>query len=126
MADDSIPAVLAGVLRQAGRPLLPKEILQEIQARGLYTLKAKDPLHVVNGQLRRHCINLDFPSARPTKLFRATSDGRFEALPAPQKVSPTLYEVEGAAKAGPVALVSIPVDDPVQGDAGQAAGPTHT
>jgi hypothetical protein len=129
MSEHSIPAVMVVVLRQAGRPLLPGEILQQVQAQGLYSFKAKDPLHIVTSQLRRHCIDLDFPSARPVKWFRQTADGRYEALAAPQRmIAPPLYEVTNDTEAGSVTLVSVPPDEQVNvlECPNEAAGPTHT
>lgn len=48
------------------------EIHKEIVDKGLYEFGAKDPVHVVNGMLRKHCISLDFPTASPVKYFSVT------------------------------------------------------
>ena len=42
------------VLRKAKRPLTAEEICSEIRRLGLYEFKAKDPLSIVRGTLRRH------------------------------------------------------------------------
>jgi hypothetical protein len=128
MPEHSIPAVMVAVLRQAGRPLLPVEILHQLQAQGLYPFKARDPLHIVSSQLRRHCLDLDFPSARPVKWFRQTADGRYEALASPQRIAPTLYEVTNDTEAGSVTLVSVPPDEQatVLDRPNETVGPTHT
>lgn len=45
------------------------EIYKEICGRNLYSFGAKDPKGVVNGEIRRHCYGLDFPTASPIKHF---------------------------------------------------------
>ncbi len=50
--------------------LTAKEIYAKIIDNNLYSFVARDPLGVVNSQIRRSCLGLDFPSARPTKLFK--------------------------------------------------------
>ena len=50
--------------------LTHREAYREIVKRDLYSFGAKDPEGVVNGNLRRHCEDLDFPSASPVKYFR--------------------------------------------------------
>ncbi len=41
----------------------------EIIAHDLYHFGARNPVGVVNGELRRHCAELDFPTAHPVKYF---------------------------------------------------------
>lgn len=36
----------------------------------MYTFGAKNPTAVVSGMIRSHCIDLDFPSAKPIKYFK--------------------------------------------------------
>ena len=50
--------------------LTAKEIYHAIVKNGLYEFGAKDPVGVVNGQIRRRCAGLDFPTAYPIKVFR--------------------------------------------------------
>ena len=45
------------------------EIYKEICGRNLYSFGAKNPKGVVNGEIRRHCYGLDFPTASPIKHF---------------------------------------------------------
>lgn len=54
-----------------------EELYDEIKSRRLYEFKAVDPKHVVRSQLRRHCIELDFPSANPVKYFRVIEGDRY-------------------------------------------------
>ena len=46
-----------------------KEIYEEIVKRGLYEFPAKNPQAVVNGMIRRHCLQLNFPTSSPVKYF---------------------------------------------------------
>lgn len=45
------------------------EIYERIIQQGLYNFAAKNPKGVVNGEIRRHCLGLDFPTASPVKHF---------------------------------------------------------
>jgi len=45
---------VAEVLADAPEPLGAKEIYDEIQSRGLYAFKAKDPVNVVAAAIRAH------------------------------------------------------------------------
>ena len=49
------------------------EIYSSIIDRGLYGFGAKNPKGVVNGEIRRHCVDLDFPTAHPVKYFHIVS-----------------------------------------------------
>lgn len=52
-------------------------IYDEIVAKGLYSFRANSPVNVVNGEIRRRCKGLDFPSAYRVKLFKiAGYDGK--------------------------------------------------
>ena len=44
-------------------------IYDEILKRDLYSFGAKNPKGVVNGEIRRHCYGLDFPTSNPVKHF---------------------------------------------------------
>lgn len=79
----TINEAIAHVITAAGRPLTPKEAYEQIVKDGLYTFRAQNPLSIVTGQIRRHCKDLDFPSAEPKKYFGLTDDGRFYALEKP-------------------------------------------
>lgn len=57
------------ILRQNSEGLTAKQIYDEIIRQGLYSFGAENPVQVVNAQLRRRCVGLDFPTAYPIKLF---------------------------------------------------------
>ena len=57
------------ILKSEPKGLTSSEIYQKIVDRNLYSFGAKNPAGVVNGEIRRHCIGLDFPTAYPIKHF---------------------------------------------------------
>jgi mrr restriction system protein len=57
------------VLKYEPNGLSSSEIYQKIIDRNLYQFGAKNPVGVVNGEIRRHCLGLDFPTAYPVKHF---------------------------------------------------------
>ena len=53
------------------------EIYTQIIDKKLYQFRAKNPISVVNGEIRRHCDGLDFPTASPIKHFKISGfDGK--------------------------------------------------
>lgn len=58
------------VLSDTAEGLTAREIYDEIVKNNLYVFGAKNPLGVVNAQIRRRCVGLDFPTAYPIKIFR--------------------------------------------------------
>lgn len=66
----TIVEAIKAVLQQEPEGMTAKEIYDGIIEKGLYTFGAKNPVGVVNSQIRRRCIGLDFPTAYPVKVFR--------------------------------------------------------
>ena len=65
------------VLKTNPTGLTAYQIYEEIVRRNLYSFKAKIPDHVVNTDLRRRCVGLDFPTSHPIKLFKIVGyDGK--------------------------------------------------
>ena len=58
------------VLKDEKEGLTYLEIYSRIKERRLYELGAKSPQAVVHGEIRRHCEDLEFPSASPVKFFQ--------------------------------------------------------
>lgn len=79
----TIVGAIKEVLRSAPGPMTAKAIYQEICRRGLYQFKTETPSHVVQAQIRRHSVGLDFPSAAPVKHFRLVDSDKFALLDAP-------------------------------------------
>lgn len=65
------------VMKDTKRPLTGREAYELIISKKLYDFKAQDPVHVVVQEIRRRCMNLDFPSAKSEKLFIRLQDGRY-------------------------------------------------
>lgn len=81
----TIVEAIAKVMRDRGRPMTAAQVFDAIVGAGLYTFHADDPEHVVRAQIRRHCKELSFPSASPTKYFTMLADGTYFVLPKPTK-----------------------------------------
>ena len=65
------------VLLESAEAMTAKEIYEEIVRRDLYTFGARDPVGVVNAQIRRRCLGLEFPTAYPIKSFEiAQQEGK--------------------------------------------------
>ncbi len=77
----TIVEAIKQVMRSAQRPLTAREAFTAIVDESLYEFHAKDPLHVVSMQIRRHCAGIDFPSAAPNKHFQQHGDDRYSPLP---------------------------------------------
>ena len=114
------------VLKEAGEPLSASAIFERIQDRNLYDFKAKDPVHVVHSTLRRHCINLDFPSARRDKYFQVVEKDRYERLQTPVRAEPTAYRVQADGNRKKERVVTVPLDDRESDEQKTPLGPTHT
>ena len=61
----TIVEAIKTVLKEAPEGLTAKEIYDEIIRNKFYNFGAKNPLGVVNSQIRRRCVGLDFPTAYP-------------------------------------------------------------
>ena len=63
----TIIEAIKNVLNEQPKGLMVDEIYKEICNKNLYVFGAKNPKDVVNGEIRRHCYGLDFPTASPIK-----------------------------------------------------------
>lgn len=61
---------ISKILSKFNSGLTSAEIYLKIIEAQLYVFGAKNPQGVVNGELRKHCADLDFPTASPIKYFR--------------------------------------------------------
>jgi len=73
----TIKSAIIEVLKKENKPLRVKEIYNQILEDDLYRFKAANPEHIVRTILRRHSLNLDFPSAKKNKHFIFLKDGTF-------------------------------------------------
>lgn len=65
----TIVEAIKAVLSTSADGMTTQMIYDNIISQHLYTFGAKNPVGVVNSQIRRRCIDLDFPTAYPQKLF---------------------------------------------------------
>lgn len=77
MKNRTINEAILEVLKREGKPLLTKDIYNKIIEHDLYRFRAQKPEDIVRIQLRRHCAELDFPTASSKKLFTIYKDGTF-------------------------------------------------
>jgi len=124
-----IHQAIAEVLGAEKRPLTPEEIYNSILERKLYLFRARDPLHVVHTDLKRHCIDLNFPSARATKYFKRelSQDGpKYCLLDKPVQVEPNVYKVKQPGKHGHETIVTVvPEEEDVISSDGTEHGHTE-
>lgn len=73
----TIVEAIKAVLEKAEKPLTSKEIYKAIVDEHLYDFKAINPDAVVNTQIRRHCLGLDFPSSSPVKHFKIVDGNKY-------------------------------------------------
>lgn len=52
-----------------------RELTEIIIQRKMYSFNTANPSNIVNHELRRHCVGLNFPSAHPMKYFTMVSNG---------------------------------------------------
>lgn len=66
----TIVEAIKAILRNNAEGITSREIYDQIINKKLYDFPAENPAAVVNGMIRRHCIDLDFPTASPVKHFK--------------------------------------------------------
>jgi hypothetical protein len=81
----TIVQAITEVMVKCDRPMSPEEIYESILKDNLYVFGAVDPLHVVKGQIRKHCKGLEPKNSySKTKYFFITDDGTYFYLPEPE------------------------------------------
>jgi len=53
-----------------------RELTEIIIQRQMYSFNTLNPSNIVNHELRKHCVGLDFPSAHPMKYFAIVSNAK--------------------------------------------------
>lgn len=71
------------ILKAEARPMTVREIYYHIIQEGLYDFKAKDPIHVVGSQIRKHCFGKDAKTYSDSKYFEAVGKDRYQLLSDP-------------------------------------------
>lgn len=80
MKNRTINEAILEVFKREGKALLIKDIYEKIIDYDLYRFRAQKPEDILRIQLRRHCAELDFPTASSKKLFSINKDGAFSKL----------------------------------------------
>jgi hypothetical protein len=81
------------VMQSHGKPMTAQQVYDAIVSRNLYSFKASQPVHVVRSQIRRHCLDIDFPSASDLKHFERRGEHKYYVLPSPVKQKSKLSKV---------------------------------
>jgi restriction system protein len=98
MKNRTINQAIIDILKKEGKPLTVKDIYENIIKYDYYRFKAENPPDIVRIQIRRHCINLDFPTASDTKYFQIFPDGTYYLKDEfPGNLKPNLMEIKHKA-----------------------------
>ncbi len=62
------------VMIDKNHPMTAEEVYKSIIDLNKYSFLSKNPIHIVNTTIRRHCLGLDFPSSKKVKYFLITED----------------------------------------------------
>lgn len=92
-----IADAIRGIMEADAKPMTALEIYHQIMEKGLYDFKAKDPIHVVGSQLRKHCLGMDAKSYPRLKFFETVGGNRFRLLSNPIYQSRATPLEEGGA-----------------------------
>lgn len=65
----TVVEAISEILSKNNRPMTSKEIYESIIKENLYEFNSKNPLGIVRSAVRRHCVNLVFPTAMLIKYF---------------------------------------------------------
>ena len=82
----TIISAIKEVMSVHGAPMTAREVYDAIVKAKLYEFHAENPLHIVRGQIRRHCQGFDLPSSSTTKHFGVTVDGKYFPLSTPTRL----------------------------------------
>lgn len=77
MKKRTIPEAIVETFKKVDTPMFYMDIYDYIIAHDLYRFNADRPQDIVKASLRRHCVGLDFPSARNEKYFQILRDGTY-------------------------------------------------
>ncbi|RCJ42281.1 hypothetical protein A6770_08745 [Nostoc minutum NIES-26] len=79
----TIVQAIKQVMEAYSRAMTVQEVYDSIVSQNLYNFKANPPIHVVRSQIRRHCLDLDFPSASDIKHFQIHGKDKYSYLEEP-------------------------------------------
>ncbi|MDX6444414.1 MAG: hypothetical protein QOH71_1488 [Blastocatellia bacterium] len=79
----TIVEAIQQVMRLDGKPMTVPEVYDAITRLDLYDFKAKDPIHIVGTQIRRHLVGKTANSYSRRKIFEARENHRFHLAASP-------------------------------------------
>lgn len=83
----TIKDAIKKVMRSHGSPMTAQEAYEAIIAADLYKFNAAIPSAIVRGEIRRHCVGVDFSTASRTKHFELIGNNKYYFLEVPKKIS---------------------------------------
>ncbi|MBD2096485.1 hypothetical protein H6F90_15205 [Trichocoleus sp. FACHB-591] len=87
----TIVQAIKEVMTKHAHPMFPEEIYEAILRDKLYTFGAVDPLHIVKGQIRKHCKGLEQKNSySKTKYFFINDEGKYFYLSEPEFIGEEL------------------------------------
>lgn len=92
----TIVEAIKEVLKDSSDGMTTHDIYYSIVDNNLYTFGAKNPMGVVNSQIRKRCKDLDFPTAFPVKLFEIS--GYVGKKPKFRLITPNSINIEESKK----------------------------
>ena len=85
MPKKTVRDAVVEAMRKFGFPITAKEAYEIIIEFDYYRFNAERPDNIVKSEIRRHCEGVDFPTAKPNKVFKLLKDGKYwiNGLPVP-------------------------------------------
>ena len=68
------------VLKEANKPLTNVEIYELIKSKNLFIFNAKNPLSVINSQLRKHTLGFTGKNASQVPLLKQSQDKKYSLI----------------------------------------------
>lgn len=81
----TIKEAIKEVMRRKGAPMTANEAYEAIVEAGLYEFNAAIPSAIVRGEIRRHCVGVEFSTASRTKHFELVGENKYYFLEKPIK-----------------------------------------
>ena len=91
----NVPEAAIKVLKDFPDGLSAKKVTEEIQARGLHPLPAKDPIQIVTRAMNRHCVGFDKSYSCQDRFFSSSKDSSTGTII--YKLIPSVTQSEASA-----------------------------
>jgi len=77
MKNKTIKEAIVDILKLENVPLSSSEIYKKIVDKKLYEFKAKNPIAIVNSELRKNCYGVNLKKSNSDKIFERIENGKF-------------------------------------------------